>query len=1635
MRLTGLAGFTDLTLLDQLGETVVVRARDTDDEHVIIKTHASNLPHADARERLRREHDTTAAARNEHLVQARALIDQPNRAALVLSDPGDRSLATHLAEDEPTLPDLLDVAVDVADALVALHAAGVAHRGVDAHHIMVTATGAVLVDLYDGCVAGRTPRRATQGLHPAPEQLGSDLLPATTASDQYSLATTVDLACRQLGWEIPPGLRSILDQATRADPHHRYRSALGLRRDLVRARDSLRRDDECPAFDLSTECPRLRWEDPPELVGRDGVLEELRSHIDAVATDGTGRVVVVRSEPGTGASSLAAALCDQLADAAILSGLGQFEKGGPVLPLQAPVELMEQVVALLLATPEEIVERLRTDLIQRLGTDLPLATQIIPALEPLVGAQPSPPDTAPEEAISRVERAVRVAIATIAHSLPPLVAVFDDADRADRSSLRTLEILAGHPEVGPLAVILVSDHRSRRLDPLLDQLRRQEVDVREMVLAPLTPLAISELLALGTGSSVQHVTPLGEAVWARSGGSPTVALDDIWQLTTSGHLWIDVAAARWTWDDEALVVVEPDDLDTVSARRIDHLEPELRDVVSATAVAGRAASVEMLAEWAGCDHDTMIRLVDRAVDARVLVRHPVDHQHRVLCADNSIRRAALDALHGDAFDELRHAVARAIVATAPRDPAGAPMVDDESRFVLIDLLRGQPSLEQPGEDRRLFLRLCEEAGRHAHRNAAFQEALDFQLTALALLSSDGWRSDPDLTFELHLRAAEHALILGRAGLVDDLLDRMGLDDLAAAQRVRALRILGTRAWTRGDLDTGLESLRTILAELGEPIPDPVGWADIGREYLAVRRALTGTEPESLLTAPVLTDERVAAALEAMLACVHLAYVDQPLTHMWLVLRGTQLTARYGVGDASAYYLTGYGMLNLSLPAGIGTGLRFGHVGRELASRSSAGVDTMVAFAHDAFVRHWGEPLGDTIEPLQERFLDSVATRQRGYGLSGGTFAVLHGLLASRPLPRLDQQAAASADDLAALDEHRFRVRVEIIRQAIVDLVDGPGGTILSGRHFDVEEWSSGRQRGGELAMIVHTVRALVALCVGDGDSMRRSTTAAGRLVRTAPGQAVLGQHWYHEAYLDAVAFADARSRRERLSRRARSERSLRRLRSLAHHAPANAGHRVALIEAIVAEGRGVEATARAMDRYERAVSLATANGALHDLGVAAERAAMFHAGRDRLALGRHYAGVARDAWEAWGAAAVADTVGDRLPPGVTIRTPTSRGSVDPEPTAPSTDSTTETLAEASSLLGQELEVREFLEGLIEILMRHTEATRGWLVLQSGTGPRVEVAGQVVGDTVEIAPLGSVSLEDHAELCRPAVNYVLRTRQVLSVVDPASDRRLRADLSLRSRSPRSLLGLPVGRSGTTTGVLILESDTYTHAFEPARIEALRVLSAQAISAIDQARLSSDLSILSDDVSELRQTADTLTTRAETDPLTGIANRAGMEARLHAAIRAANAPDHHAGADPGAQVGVLFCDLDDFKAVNDHHGHAAGDTVLIAIAQRLESVTRTDDIVARIGGDEFVVVSVGVSTPELEQMADRALSEIAQAIAIEPDGAITASVSIGIGRADLGEVTSIDDVDALVRVADRAMYEAKHSGKNQVSTGTA
>jgi diguanylate cyclase (GGDEF)-like protein/PAS domain S-box-containing protein len=160
------------------------------------------------------------------------------------------------------------------------------------------------------------------------------------------------------------------------------------------------------------------------------------------------------------------------------------------------------------------------------------------------------------------------------------------------------------------------------------------------------------------------------------------------------------------------------------------------------------------------------------------------------------------------------------------------------------------------------------------------------------------------------------------------------------------------------------------------------------------------------------------------------------------------------------------------------------------------------------------------------------------------------------------------------------------------------------------------------------------------------------------------------------------------------------------------------------------------------------------------------------------------------------------------------------------------------------------------------------------------------------------------------------------------------------------------------------------------------------------------------------------RARTDELTSLLNRKEVFERIEA----------YGGKHPrtGQAIAVLFCDMDKFKTVNDTYGHAAGDEVLRVMADRIRRCLRsTDDLGARVGGDELLVVLHGVQDLQnAVTVAEKLRASAAEPISI-PGGTVNTTVSIGVTLARPGEKT-----EALVARADDAMYRAKQTGRNQV-----
>jgi two-component system cell cycle response regulator len=240
----------------------------------------------------------------------------------------------------------------------------------------------------------------------------------------------------------------------------------------------------------------------------------------------------------------------------------------------------------------------------------------------------------------------------------------------------------------------------------------------------------------------------------------------------------------------------------------------------------------------------------------------------------------------------------------------------------------------------------------------------------------------------------------------------------------------------------------------------------------------------------------------------------------------------------------------------------------------------------------------------------------------------------------------------------------------------------------------------------------------------------------------------------------------------------------------------------------------------------------------------------------------------------------------------------------------------------------------------------------------------------------------------------------------------AGLQVRAATDHELVGrriaadeLPVGLHGVLTaqgrelGTLVALGDPAR--FDAAAAHDLAALARQAGAALDTMRLHEEAKRL-----------------ALTDGLTGLWNRRQLDLRVGQELERA--------ARFGERFSLVLVDLDDFKAVNDTHGHPVGDAVLVEVAQRLVTHTREVDVVARFGGEEFVLLLPQTDLEGACRVADKVRDEVA-AVPVETDGlSVAISLSAGVACHPRHGATAA----ALLAAADEALYRAKHTGKNRV-----
>jgi len=1592
--------------------------------------------------------DAQASMRHEASILARLVgvpgviqrLPDPSPDVLVFRDEGTLSLAQQLLDGRLEVAAILDLAITLARTLSAVHHAGVIHKDINPANILMADDGRrpVLIDFnIASCFAEERPGFTHQShiagtlAYMAPEQTGRTGRAVDQRSDLYALGVTLyELTVGRKPFEsddllemihshmvrtpvapivarpeLPLMLSNIIMRLLEKEADRRYQSADGLAEDLTRLRDGLARGDAVN-LPLGQDDFPMRLTPPSSLIGRDAEIDLLQDAIDK-AGRGEGRALLVSGAPGVGKSALINELQPMVTARRgwFVSGkFEQYQREGS----SAIIQSLRALGRLLLAEPQIELDRLRERILLALGANVGLGPTLLPEFGLLLGQVTPLVVDDPVEAETRMIQASIDLLKCVVSPEQPLVMVVDDLQWAPAVSLRFLDALLTHDQ-GLHGLLLVGAYREAEVDaahPLTTKLARwNQLGVAPPILR-LTNLPQSDIGTL-IGEMLRlppvEAGKLGAVISERTEGNPYDTVELVNALRHDGLL--KLVNGHWQWN-ETLIRQYVGDCDVVGllTRRIDRLPAESQQLLALLACLGGEVNMGLLEVASGLPTALLEAHLAPALEDGLIVAHN-GHVREIRFRHDRVQQAMHERM-ASTSREVQLALARRLAA---KPKLGA--------LAAQQYLPTFDAVTDPVECRRVITLF--------QASAAFNKVVNFELCdrflSAALCLMDRIEYTPqDQALQRQLQTARHAALYGMGRL--DEADRVyeaivahggppeHLVDAAAVQ----LASLGNRNRHKEALAIGLDLLKQLGLEQPEDIKTAIGMA-----LFKMAAWIAGTDKTQDMTRPELSDPRLLALAKILSKAQVAAYFCAAKTGAWLTMESHRLWVDHGPCASLMATLCSTPMQLIAIAEDYEGARALAHhllaVGE---ARRYEPATSVARFMHSISVAHWFEPFEDCLGHYRKAREGLFQAGELQYAVF--TYASWMQVFDSAPsiescLEEIEGGFAAQA----RTGDQNFLTLHRPSRPFYKALTGGnlPGQPFggFSDETFDEAAHEASVATPTIGSAYFHVARALSAALFNDEPALQRHAAHSMTLQSRVPGSPlVLRIH-----LLQALALSQrlrTLTVEEQPPVLAELDKSLKWLKRRAKDAPFNYLFLQQWIEAERAWAVGEYWAAAA--GFNTAMTEVAKRTRPWQRALITERAARFHLAQDMAYVGQPLMQAARDLYEAWGAKVKVQQLHDEF---AHLRT---RGARQRDAVSRSTIMSSDmvdvmSVLRASQALSSETSLARLNARVGKVLSAMTGAASVLMVVRSEEAASWQVmvpqGDETVSETLEAAA-------EQGRLPLSAFRYAERTREPLLVAEAQRDERFNRDPYFKDVTHCSMLLLPVLSKGELRAMLLLENRLSRSAFSTDRLDAVSLIAGQLSVSLDNAMLYASLEQkVAERTAALEDANQRLELLSSTDALTGVANRRKFNEALEAEwLRAKRAK---------TPIGLVMIDIDHFKLYNDHYGHQGGDHCLQQAAAAMSTGLRAgSDLIARYGGEEFVLLLPNTDLDGTYTVAERVRAAV-QALN-EPH----VKSGHGIVTVSIGVTSFVPDADAKpsqhIEVADQALYEAKHAGRNRV-----
>lgn len=1684
-------GYSNIETLRSDDEFILRRGqRQRDGAIVLLLTTASTRPTAAVLAKLDNEFGLRDHVAPAWVAQPLEMVASEARKCLVLAD-GGGALLSSLLQQKLALLEVLTLALGITEAVHQLHSQEIVHKDIHPGNILInSASGAA--QLTGLGLASRVPRQYASApalnlicgtfAYMAPEQTGRMNRSVDARSDLYALGVIIYrmltgvlpfTASNPMAWihchiahrpvapavlcpEIPPVLSDIVMKLLEKTAEARYQTAAGLQADLRRCLTQWMSKTDIDAFKLGGEDVSAQLLISERLYGRDEQRETLIHCAERVFASGTPELLLVSGYSGIGKSSLVNELQPVIVRSGAIFISGKFDQYKRNIPYTTVAQAFQALVREVLTRDDTTLAQWRGAIMDSIGPNGQLLVDLIPELKFIIGEQSAIAPLPPTEAQHRFQQVLRQFVNVVATAEHPLVLFLDDLQWADTASLHLLESLLTHPSLHHC--LLIGAYRENEVDlahPLLaalDLMRNSELIVRTISLAPLTPAQVRQLIE--DTISTPQVAELAQLVHEKTAGNPFFTIQFLHELAQEGLLSFDAQARRWVWNlGRIRAKAFSDNVVDLMIAKLARLPAPSIAALKVLACLGDATDAAVLATVRVETEASTVDQLWPAVQAGVVALHAGGYRFE----HDRIRDAAYSLIDAPALAQLHLKIGRLALERLTTADV------EERLFEIVDHLNHGAALVTDPLERLRLCRLNGSAGKRARDAIAYASARHYLSQATTLLPPDAWIGHYAETFTLFLLLSESEFLATNFEASDAVFALLLANAGSDLDRARVSILHTTLYQLSGQfaraVEVSVESFR--LLGIDSPVSDAAIAHALEDEQALVPGNMAGRGVCDLLGAPPPPDQLTRMTLELYSVAVPSLYVAHPALGLYFTVKALNLSLVHGNTEASCAAYSGYAKMLVSTGA-IPEAYAFSEMALQLNEQcQDVARKGRLLFFHGAFVHFWRHPYRQTIALLEDSFRLCLEVGDLPFAAYSSNHLLTLILQSGAPLAQTAAVAhkyidfARKSRNAVLTAMHRTKGQVAA---CMMGLTREEGS--LDDASFRTDEVldSFAQAEFGSGIACVHILKQMSAFTFGRYDialeAARLAAPQMAYLLATANEHA----HDLYYALTLAALHADMAPERQSAALRILRDK-LAKLKLWAVHCPENFLSRYALVDAEMARIDGRELDA--MRRYDEAIEAARIHGVVQIEGTANELAARFHRQCGRKRIADAYMLEARHCFAQWGALGKVRQI-DREWPALQSGA-ASPGSA-PAGTIglPVEHLDMLSVMRASQAVSGIIVLDTLIKSLLGIVIENVCADRGLLILPSDGVFRIAAEGSTGPHGIDVTLVQAQCANRLPEL---VLQYVIRTREKVVLANVAAPGQFSGDAYIVDQRPQSIICIPLLKQASLVGILYLENKLTPSVFTANHTAVVEMLASQAAISLENAVLYTNLEKENNDRKraeraleeyrdqleltirertkeliqqnmKLEEAYRSLEELSYTDQLTGLRNRRfllqHLEPDISLCLRRHEEARRHAGQAVDRATDLLFfmVDLDHFKAVNDRHGHAAGDSVLVQIRERLQEVFRASDYLIRWGGEEFLVVARSIDRDAAAAIAERLRAAFSDRPFMLDDGTqLWKTCSIGFSFFPFyPEQPHLLSWTQVIELADQGLYVAKHGGRN-------